>query len=470
MNSLENNKLVSRMGMPPEEEWSITQACASNDFRVLREGASEEFATELTDERIRSFVGLLEGKPVDNSDVVALGNILRQYGASNEEPKVLNVKEVEVVNLGINYISEWCKAGGLEVIARDNDTPNKDMSMNLGTLAYIVNQLAKVKTLNHARVITDLDVNFLNDLLNKGRSASKEFLNEKRLADSITALETRLAASRLDSTAATRESKKLEADRDKLVKKFRRSLSSELLSMETPETKGIVDALVEALKSDNIVVEMVPDGTSRGYSVAEAWNLVLKETDDIKGMAKLSRLVQESAQKDAMTRKKIIGLTNIQLAIPEKERIEFQELRSEIAIIDAKGKQRAYEEALTTLTDQIMSLRYKLSSTKQNRELLNGSFDAVDYSLEKGRSGDLYVLKCLLASIEIARREYRDKKDIDLDSTELLRDQRGGGYVFSFNESDATPDSAWYKIHVPKRQMPALRLVAEALINDKSTN
>jgi hypothetical protein len=470
MDSLENKNLVSRMGMPPEEEESITRACASNDFGILRNGASEEFATELTDERIRSFVGLLEGKPVDNGDVVALGNILRQYGASNEEPKVLNAKEVEVVNLGINYISEWCKAGGLEAIARDNDTPNKDMSMNLGTLAYIVNQLAKVKTLNHARAITDLDVNFLSDLLNKGRSASKEFLNEKRLADSITALETRLATSRLDSTAATKESKKMEADRDKYIQIFRKSLRSKLLSMQTSQTQEIVGALVNALESDDVVIEMVPKISGEGYSVAEAWNLVLKETQDEKGLAKLTHLVQVSIKMDAQTRAEILKITNVQLSAVTKMRIEFHELQNSIVTIDAKGKQRAYEEASNTLTAQIMSLRYKLSSTKQNKELLNGSFDAVDYSLEKGRSGDLYVLKCLLASIEIARREYRDKKDIDLDSIELLRDERGGGHVFSFNESDSTPDSAWYKIHVPKRQMPALRLVAEALINGKSTN
>jgi hypothetical protein len=184
----------------------------------------------------------------------------------------------------------------------------------------------------------------------------------------------------------------------------------------------------------------------------------------------LSLLIDKTKKTSSKVKDKILRLTNLTLDGSDIDVCELRELEATIIEIGAKDKKRKYENESDELKSQIHSIRKMIRTLPSEIENVKDSFGSVRDNLRVNGAGDFYVMKGVVAALEIARREKSEGVPIDFKMSALTVDNnpKNKGHVFSFAENDNTGESAWYKIHLVKKQMPALRFVAESILNNKN--
>jgi hypothetical protein len=454
--SLERKLILAETDVSEEDRDKLARACAENDFSPLREEVTEKFAEGVTDERVSSFLNLLEGGSIDHSNVVELGNVLREYGVSHESPEELTEKEVEVINFGIKYLNSWLKRGGLTGF-KDFNNKNEKLALDFATLSFIINQLAKIKSLDKEGRITSLDKEFVLDLLGESEEFVDDYFDATKFASDIELKDVRVGSLKDDYQLIKDQRSLIEEKQRKIVSQIMAQLTGQI-NVDIKEGNDVILEFKSVASNPRIIEIMIENDIDLGGAwkkLSEESGASDKEHDLKETLARVSELPEDEV-------KRILVIS--QIKIKPTQELDNYRINS-ASLKELKSKIVLFEHEDISLRHQLEIERRNLVNLDSIKNDMRESFRSVRQNIANDKAGVFYTLKEIIAGLELARRETgpSGSRMMDLRMKSLLSDKRGRR-VMSFLENDQTKDPTWYKVHVYRKHMVALRFVAEHLL------
>lgn len=443
--------LVAHSDLPEHQVVQVLDECEENRFDTLKEGTTEEFGDQLSDKRIVEFVNFIKGQDgVDHTSLIELGNLLREYGKSSEKPKKLNQREIEIIDLGVSFFNKWYSVG----IKRLAQNGSGKSANSLAAVAFLVNQLAKIRLIQNGEAIEDLDKAGMISYIDKTKVTVEKYFDAEDL-------EKRLASVQGEWDKNEQEIKKRsEAEKPIFVE------ISKLKKEATPQILTKIDALLEGTKKYKDVAQMfavaLRANNARVLEYMLRHDAPLGVAWDKVGDLHTMRTALDGAKKLSVDeRKKIMTLSEIKVEPEVVQKFKMLNTENSVQDLDLDDKQIALTEKMARIKDVV-----------NNRESIMRDVEESLATLKKSiltqRAGGFYGLKTLLVSLKMMLDETKDgNESIDFYSKKLVRDKsKGGAHTFSFYENDMTANPAWYKMHVKRNHMLGASFVIRTILED----
>lgn len=138
---------------------------------------------KIDSQNVKAFMELIAGnEKIDYRALVDIGNNLREYGSRGNQEKILSPEDQKIISLITKYIEDWFYSDGIvKMISSEGAEGNRD----LGSAAFIVNQLAKIKEIpEYGESTANFDLKKLNHFIEEiSQNIPKFFSLEKVDAD-----------------------------------------------------------------------------------------------------------------------------------------------------------------------------------------------------------------------------------------------------------------------------------------------
>lgn len=145
-------KTSNEVGLSREEKREILKSAGENKkqkpVNKNAEGENDNFddsslLEKVDSQNVKAFMDLIAGnEKIDYRSLVNIGNNLYEYGSRGNQEKSLSPEDQKIVSLITKYIEDWFYSDGIvKMISSEGAEGNRD----LGSAAFIVNQLAKIK-------------------------------------------------------------------------------------------------------------------------------------------------------------------------------------------------------------------------------------------------------------------------------------------------------------------------------------
>lgn len=444
-------KAVVHSGLNPLEKSEILYECAENKFDALKDGTTEEFAGQLSDKRIVEFLNLIKGAEfVDHATLIELGNLLREYGKSSERPKKLNQKEIEVIDLGVSLLNKWYPSG-IKDFAGIDSNKNTD---SLAAVAFLVNQLAKIRLIQNGEAIEDLDKEDMLLRIDGTKETIEEYFDNNNLKKRLVVEEGE--SSRINSLIEER--KGIEApvsiEIANLKKQALPTVLSEIETLRTgsEEYLNIISMFVNSLKTNNarVLEFMIRSDVSLGI----AW-------DKIGDHHTMGQALDKTKKLSADERKRVMLFSEI------KVNSDIVERASTLNLTNPRQDQNLDDMQILS-ADRVAQIRDIIKNRESIVRDVEMSLAMFRKSIVEQRAGGFYGLKTLLVSLKMMIDEARSgSESIDFYSKRLVRDRsKGDIHTFSFYDNDMTTKQAWYKMHVKRNHILGASFVVKTILED----
>lgn len=443
--------LVAHSDLPEHQVAQVLDECGENRFDTLKEGTTEEFGDQLSDKRIVEFVNFIKGQDgVDHTTLIELGNLLREYGKSSEKPKKLNQREIEIIDLGVSFFNKWYPSG-IKNLAQNGAEKSAN---SLAAVAFLINQLAKIRLVQNGEAIEDLDKSDMLSYIDKTKVTIEKYFDADNLKERLTSVQEEWDKNEKEIKKRKEIEKPISLEISKLKKEAMPDILKKISSLQegTEKYNSVAQMFAVALRANNarVLEYMLRHDAPLGV----AWDKV----GDHHTMA----AALDSAKKLSIDeRKKIMSLSEIKVEADVIEKFKILNATNSTQDVSLDDKQIALTEKLSRMRDVINNRESIIRDVEESLATLR-------QSIITQRAGGFYGLKTLLVSLKMMLDEKKEgQESIDFYSKKLVRDRsKGGAHTFSFYENDVTANPAWYKMHVKRSHMLGASFVIRTILEN----
>jgi hypothetical protein len=444
-------KLVAHSDLPGHQVGQVLEECGENRFDTLKDGATEEFGEQLSDNRIVEFVNFIKGQDdVDHSALIELGNLLREYGKSSENPKKLNQREIDIIDLGVSFFNKWYPSG-IKKLAQNGAEKSAN---SLAAAAFLANQLAKIRLIQNGEAIEDLDKSGMLSYIDKTKATIERYFDKEYLSKRLSATEDEWNMNEQKIKKREETEKPISVEISKLKKLAVPAILTKIdtLLEGTEKYKDVARMFAVALRANNakVLEYMIRNNTSLGV----AWDRV--------GDPHTMRMALDGAKKLTVDeRKKIMSLSEITGGPEIAEKFRILDTTDSVQDLGLDDKQIALTERMARMRDVVNNRESIMRDAEESLATLRKS-------ILTQRAGGFYGLKTLLVSLKMMLDAAKEgNESIDFYSKRLSRDRsRIGVHTFSFYENDMTSNPAWYKMHVKRNHILGASFVIRTILEN----